>query len=182
MKAGIALVPADRRTEGLSLTEEIGANISAVTAGVLGRFGAILDRSAMDAAATARADALNLRRRSLREPAASLSGGNQQKVVLAKWLGAEPGVLLLNDPTRGVDVGAKAEIYRIIEAQAAAGRIVLFHSTELLEFAILCDRVLVFYRGRMVGVLPGEDATPHTLLEAINVGRVPTTTNKKGLR
>jgi ABC-type sugar transport system ATPase subunit len=172
VKAGVALVPADRRTEGLSLAEEIGANISTVTAGVLGRFGRVLDQAAMDRAAAARADALNLVRRSLRQPARSLSGGNQQKVVLAKWLGTDPDVILLNDPTRGIDVGAKAEIYRIIEMQADAGRVVLFHSTELPEFALLCDRVLVFYRGRMVGALPGADATPRALLEAINVGRV----------
>ena len=172
VKAGVALVPADRRPDGLARAEEIGANISTVTAGVLGRFGRVLDQAAMDRAASARADALNLVRRSLRQPAGSLSGGNQQKVVLAKWLGTDPDVILLNDPTRGIDVGAKAEIYRVIERQADAGRIVLFHSTELPEFALLCDRVLVFYRGRMVGALAGADASPRALLEAINVGRV----------
>ena len=82
-----------------------------------------------------------------------LSGGNQQKVVIAKWLEADPRVVLLNDPTRGVDVGAKEEIYEIVRALAAERRIVLFVSTELPEYVHLCDRVLVFYRGRVCGEL-----------------------------
>lgn len=168
----VAMVPADRRTDGLSLTQQIGENISTVTAGVLGRYGRFLDRGAMDAAADKRANSLNLVRASLGQAAGSLSGGNQQKVVLAKWLEAEPDVILLNDPTRGVDVGAKAEIYHLIDQQAADGKVVLFHSTELPEFSIVCDRVLVFYRGALVGSLSGKAATPHTLLEAINVGSI----------
>jgi ABC-type sugar transport system ATPase subunit len=107
-----------------------------------------------------------------------LSGGNQQKVVLAKWLEADPRVVLLNDPTRGVDVGAKEEIYRIVERLAADGRIVLFVSTELPEYVHLCDRVLVFYRGRIRGELSRRELSTHGLLEAINTGEVGTTHGK----
>ncbi|MEP0322296.1 sugar ABC transporter ATP-binding protein [Bauldia litoralis] len=167
---GIALVPADRRTEGLALEQSIGANISLVTAGTLGRFGSWLKQAALDARANARADALKIKRNVLGQYAGSLSGGNQQKVVLAKWLETDPKIILLNDPARGVDIGAKLEIYKIIEEQAEAGRIVLFHSTELQEFAQVCDRVLVFHRGRLTGELAGDDITDHGLLHAINVG------------
>ena len=83
------------------------------------------------------------------DPAGSLSGGNQQKVVIGKWLEVAPRVMLLDDPTRGVDVGAKREIYLLIRALADEGRIVLFRSTELPELVGLADRILVFYRGRL---------------------------------
>jgi ABC-type sugar transport system ATPase subunit len=167
---GIALVPADRRSEGLSLEQDISANIALVTAGTLGEFGRWLKQSLIDRRSEARADSLRITRSGLRQRAGNLSGGNQQKVVLAKWLEANPRVILLNDPTRGVDVGAKAEIYRIIEEQAEAGRIVLFHSTELLEFGRLCDRVLVFHRGKLSGELSTNDISEHTLLHSINFG------------
>jgi ABC-type sugar transport system ATPase subunit len=167
---GLALVPADRRTEGLSLEQSISANINLVTAGTLGRFGWWLRQAALDTRAKIRADALRIRRNTLGQYAGDLSGGNQQKVVLAKWLETDPTIVLLNDPARGVDIGAKLEIYRIISEQAEAGRIVLFHSTELQEFAQVCDRVLIFHRGRLAGELVGDDINDHALLHAINVG------------
>jgi ABC-type sugar transport system ATPase subunit len=103
-------------------------------------------------------------------PAGSLSGGNQQKVVFAKWLEVEPQTLLLDDPTRGVDVAAKAEMHRLIRAIADRGAVVLICSTEADELASLCDRILVFYHGRITAELtaPGIDAS--TVLEAINTG------------
>jgi ABC-type sugar transport system ATPase subunit len=91
-------------------------------------------------------------------------------VVIGKWLEANPTIVLLSDPTRGVDVGAKAEIYHIIHDLATQERIVLFTSTELPEFVHLCDRVIVFYRGRMVGELQADDLSTQKLLEAINTG------------
>jgi ABC-type sugar transport system ATPase subunit len=170
--AGIALVPADRRTEGLSLDQDIVANMMAVAAGVLGRHGEWLRQADLDRRTTARANALHLVRDSLRQPARNLSGGNQQKVAIGKWLESDPQILLLDDPTRGVDIGAKSEIYRIIAQQAEAGRIVLFHSTELQEFAEVCHRVLVFYRGRVIGELAGTEISEHALLHAANVGEI----------
>jgi ribose transport system ATP-binding protein len=94
----------------------------------------------------------------------SLSGGNQQKVVLAKWLGLDMKVLLLDEPTRGVDVGAKAEIYRIISELAASGLGVLVVSSELEELAHICTRVLVMREGEIVAEVDGKDATERALL------------------
>jgi ribose transport system ATP-binding protein len=99
-----------------------------------------------------------------------LSGGNQQKVVLAKWLEVSPTVVLLDDPTRGVDIGAKHEIYALVRQLADIGRIVLLRSTELSELAGLADRVLVFYRGRLTAMCRGEDVDTSALLRAVNTG------------
>ena len=102
-----------------------------------------------------------------------LSGGNQQKVVIGKWLEIEPRVILLDDPTRGVDVGAKREIYELIRTMSADGRIVLFSSSELPELIGLCDRILVLYRGQVVGEAAGGSIDNHTLLHLINTGERP---------
>jgi ABC-type sugar transport system ATPase subunit len=92
-------------------------------------------------------------------PVAQLSGGNQQKVVLAKWLGTQPKVLLMDEPTRGVDVGAKAEIYRLLNAAKADGVGILLSSSETPELLLLCDRILVMYRGRIAAALSHDEAT-----------------------
>jgi ABC-type sugar transport system ATPase subunit len=96
--------------------------------------------------------------------------------VLGKWLEIEPRVILLDDPTRGVDVGAKREIYGLIRRMSADGRIILFSSTELPELIGLCDRIIVLYRGRIVGEIKGGGINERTLLHAINTGEVPQTT------
>jgi ABC-type sugar transport system ATPase subunit len=103
---------------------------------------------------------------------ASLSGGNQQKIALAKSLEAAPAVVLLDDPTRGVDVGAKAEIQSVIREVAAEGRVVLYLSNDFDEMAALCDRALVFFRGQVRGELSGPELSEHTLLSAVTTGRV----------
>lgn len=172
VRRGIARVPADRRSDGLMLDQSVLTNISHVSAGVLGRQGFVLRRRRLEQRAAARRDALQIKAASLDAPVGHLSGGNQQKVVLAKWLEAEPQLLLLDDPTRGVDVGAKMEIYRIIEDLAAKGHIILFSSSEHQEYVRLCDRVIVLYQGRCAGELAGEALTEHRILEAINTGRV----------
>src|SRR6185437_2118600 len=105
-------------------------------------------------------------------PVNQLSGGNQQKVVVGKWLEIGPKVVLLDDPTRGVDVGAKREIFAIMRRLAAEGRVVLFRSTELPELIGLCDRILVFYRGGLAGEVAGEALDSRRLLHAINTGEV----------
>lgn len=103
----------------------------------------------------------------MNQRAGSLSGGNQQNVVLAKWLEAEPSVLLLDDPTRGVDVGAKAEMHALIRA-ASRSCVVLLCSTDLDEIVSLCDRVLVYRDGRIVEEHSGDRLTRHTLLSEMN--------------
>jgi ribose transport system ATP-binding protein/rhamnose transport system ATP-binding protein len=115
---------------------------------------------------------LRIRTDSVNAPAGRLSGGNQQKVVFAKWLAAEPDVVLLDDPTRGVDVGAKADMHEIIRELAAAGRVVLISSTDPDELVELCDRVAVFYRGRLCTELAGAELTQPALLHVMATGEV----------
>ncbi|WP_224404069.1 hypothetical protein [Pseudonocardia sp. ICBG1034] len=138
-------------------------NLSAVTTAG-GRSGRLLRRRRLRAAATEAATRLMVKYHSLDDPV----GGNQQKVVLAKWLGAESRVFLLDDPTRGIDIGAKYEIYRMIHAAAAAGAAVLFSSSELEDYGHLCRRVLVLRRGALRAELTGPDITPARLLDAMN--------------
>jgi ABC-type sugar transport system ATPase subunit len=111
-----------------------------------------------------------IRSRSVDQVAGSLSGGNQQKVVFAKWLDAAPSVLLLDDPTRGVDVGAKAEMHALIRSTAEAGAPVLICSTDIDELTALCDRVVVLHQGRVSAVLAGSALRTHAVLEAMNQG------------
>jgi ABC-type sugar transport system ATPase subunit len=99
-----------------------------------------------------------------------LSGGNQQKVVFAKWLEIEPSVLLLDDPTRGIDVGTKAEMHDLIRAEAAAGAAVLLCSTDVDELAEVCDRVVIFFHHEVCATLSGNELRPHAILEAMNSG------------
>jgi ABC-type sugar transport system ATPase subunit len=111
---------------------------------------------------------LSIRASSVDASASSLSGGNQQKVVFATWLEAAPQLLLLDDPTRGVDVGTKREMHRLIRALADEGVAVVLCSTDLAEVAQLCDRVVVFRRQSQVGALTGSELSEHSVLEAIN--------------
>ena len=109
-------------------------------------------------------------RASVDQAAGRLSGGNQQKVVFAKWLDASPSVVLLDDPTRGVDVGAKAEMHALIRSTAEAGAPVLICSTDIDELASLCDRVVVLHQGRVSAELAGSALRTHAVLEAMNQG------------
>jgi ABC-type sugar transport system ATPase subunit len=161
-RRGISLVPSDRRHQGLMLEQSITTNVSQVAVGT----------AAMRAAAQRQIDGLRIRADGPGTIVGSLSGGNQQKVVVGKWLEVAPSVFLLDDPTRGVDVGAKQEIYRLIRELADAGRIVIFRSTELLELVGLADHILVLYRGRLAGRLEGGTVDDHGLLHAINTGRL----------
>jgi ABC-type sugar transport system ATPase subunit len=104
-----------------------------------------------------------------------LSGGNQQKVVLGKWLEIAPDVILLDDPARGVDIGAKQEIFALIRRLADEGKVVLFHSTEVPELIGLCDRVVGLHRGRVVVDAPVDDLDARSLLHALNTGESPAT-------
>jgi ABC-type sugar transport system ATPase subunit len=165
----IALVPADRRRDGLMLEDSVEVNVSSVKAGVLGGYGFRLARRSMQASAVESMDSLKVKFGSLGNPVRNLSGGNQQKIVLAKWLQIDPSVVLLDDPTRGVDLGAKLEIYGVIRALAARGCTVLFSSSELEEYRHLCKRVVVFRRGRVASQLEGDDVTQHRVLHAMNV-------------
>lgn len=172
---GISLVPADRRNQGLMLDRSIVRNITLVSVGAMGSRSAWVSAGSMLDATRRQIERLRIKVRDPGDAVGSLSGGNQQKVVLGRWLEAEPRVLLLDDPTRGVDVGAKHEIYLLIRQLAEEGRVVLFRSTELPELVGLADRILVFYRGALVLDLDAETVDDHAVLHAINTGSIDTT-------
>jgi ABC-type sugar transport system ATPase subunit len=166
--AGVATVSGDRRRYGLMLEKPLWENIGQVQSVALARSGLFVRPSRLRSLARIQMAELSVRASSPDALAGSLSGGNQQKVVLAKWLESKPQVLLLDDPTRGVDIGAKAEMHRLIRALADDGVVVVLCSTDISEMADLCDRVLVFRRQDQVGELAGADLTEHALLESIN--------------
>jgi len=170
--AGVALVSGDRRGLGLMLDKPLWENIAQVRSIALRRDGRLIRRGALRRRAREQTRRLDVRARSVDGMAGSLSGGNQQKVVFAKWLELEPQVLLLDDPTRGVDIGAKGEMHRLIRAIAGGGAVVILCSTDNQELAELCHRVAVFYQGAMVGELSGARLDEHELLEAVNTGIV----------
>lgn len=172
VRAGIAYVPPDRKRLGGSLEQTVLDNLVQVTAGVLGRYGFLLKGRSLSQDALSQVRALRIGTPSVDTLLGRLSGGNQQKVVLGKWLAADPRIVILDDPTRGIDVGAKQEFYRIIRSLADEGRIVVFTSSELPEFGLLCDAVAVFYKGRHVGTYAAEEVYVHKLLEAINTGKL----------
>jgi ABC-type sugar transport system ATPase subunit len=156
VRAGVALVSGDRRRLGLMLDKPLWENMGQIRSVGLAADGWIVRAGALRARARASVKALRIVSRSVDQPAGSLSGGNQQKVVFAKWLDAQPSVVLLDDPTRGVDVGAKAEMHALIRSTAAAGAPVLICSTDIDELSSLCDRVLVLRQGRVRAELAGE--------------------------
>jgi ribose transport system ATP-binding protein len=171
-RRGISLVPADRRKQGLMLAGSVARNIAHVSVGALRKRSPWLSRDELRDRARHQIDALRIRTPSPWTTVGNLSGGNQQKVVVGKWLEVAPDVVFLDDPTRGVDVGAKREIFQIVRQLSAEGRIVLFRSTELPELIGLCDRILVFYRGRLAGEVGGAELDSRTLLHAINTGEI----------
>jgi ribose transport system ATP-binding protein len=155
---GIALIPEDRKTEGLMLPMSIGDNISLCSLGRVTR-GFVIDRTAEAANIQSMVQKLKIRMSNVEDPVTSLSGGNQQKVVISKWLLTDARILLLNDPTRGIDVGTKEEIYRLLRGLADAGTSILLYSTDYEELIGCCDRVLVLYSGRFVRELVGPAIT-----------------------
>lgn len=165
VRAGIGLLPEDRKQQGVLLEMPILTN--AVMTPVnphLGPMGLLQDRRERGAVQALR-DGLRLKAASLDAEAGTLSGGNQQKVALMKWLVSGCDVLLLDEPTRGVDVGAKVEIYRVINELAAGGTAVVMVSSEMLELIGMCDRVLVMRGGGIAGALSGEGLTEANIIE-----------------
>lgn len=169
VKAGVAYVPPDRREAGLMLEQTVAENLAHVTVGVLRLHGRFPSKRAMRERAQGTSKQLKIRAPSVDAAVQTLSGGNQQKVVLGRWMQATPGLILLDDPTRGVDVGAKVEIYRLIGELARTGCAVLFRSSELLEYEHTCHRVLVMRRGRLIGELVGDAVGEHAILRAMNL-------------
>ncbi len=165
IELGLAFVPEDRAVAGIFRTLSVEQNISAAVLGKLSNMGVIRRRQEKAAAAES-VKKLSIRLASLRQPIGELSGGNQQKAILARWLLTEPTVLILDEPTRGIDIGVKAEFYDMIGALAVQGCAVLLISSELPELLALCDRVLVMSEGRLTADLSRAEATQETIMQA----------------
>ncbi|MCS5716834.1 sugar ABC transporter ATP-binding protein [Herbiconiux sp. CPCC 205763] len=165
---GLAYATEDRKTYGLNLIDDIKRNISMAALDKLERFGIVDDGKEFQVANEYR-KSMNIKAPSVLSKTGKLSGGNQQKVVLSKWIYSDPDVLILDEPTRGIDVGAKYEIYSIINKLAAAGKGIIVISSELPELLGICDRIYALSEGRITGELPIEDASPEALLKLMTM-------------
>jgi ribose transport system ATP-binding protein/rhamnose transport system ATP-binding protein len=163
VRAGVGMMPEDRKVAGLFLGHSVAQNIAATVLGKVSRNG-VLSRQAMEDLARRYIDDLNISTPSTQQLMEKLSGGNQQKVLLAKWLAPEPRLLIVDEPTRGVDVGARAEIYRILGDLKAGGLAIVVVSSDLPEVLTLADRIVVMASGRTVGELDGATATEEDVL------------------
>jgi ribose transport system ATP-binding protein len=161
----IALVPEDRKTEGLMLAMPIADNLLASSFPRISR-GPFIDPARARKAVEDGIARLRIKAGSASDAVTTLSGGNQQKVVIAKWLMIDPDIVLLNDPTRGIDVGTKQEIYRLMRELADAGKAILFYSSDYAELIGCCDRVSVLYGGRVVSEKQGDQITEEGLIAA----------------
>ncbi|PDT45191.1 sugar ABC transporter ATP-binding protein [Sinorhizobium fredii] len=165
----MALIPEDRKTEGLMLPMTVRENLSFAALDRVSR-GGVIDRTKEEQLIDEMLRLLEIKTAGLDVPVGALSGGNQQKVVIAKWLMRKPRIILLNDPTRGIDVGTKQELYRLLRQLAETGAAIVFYSTDYDELIGCCDRVLVLYDGRIVRELEGDEISERALIaSALNV-------------
>lgn len=162
---GIGFAPEDRKGEGLILVRSVMENASMAVFSRLARFGVLRNRMMVDTV-TPLIDSLEIKTPSLDQEVGKLSGGNQQKVVLARWLAAKPKVLILDEPTRAVDVGAKAEIYRLIDSLAESGIAIMLISSEMPELLALADRIVVMHGGRLSDPIEKSEASEERILNA----------------
>jgi ABC-type sugar transport system ATPase subunit len=162
------MVPEDRKAHGIFAGHSLAFNL---TISALSRLKSLfLISPARERALVGRAmGEFDVRPRNPNLDIAKLSGGNQQKVVLGRWLSGEPRVIVLDEPTRGVDVGAKSEIYRLVEKFAAAGAAVLIASSDVTELLGMCDRIVVFHQGRLVADMPRSGATEEAIIRAATI-------------
>jgi ABC-type sugar transport system ATPase subunit len=168
---GVAYVPEERRTDGLALTMSVADNITLPNRGAVSVSG-VLMRGRIASFAQGLADTVGLRPPDIRRDAGDYSGGNQQKIVIAKWLGREPDLIVLDEPTRGVDVGAKAEIHRLVRELADRGTAVLLVSSDLAELLDLSDVVHVVRDGRITGTLSAQEANEKAVMSLAAGGTV----------
>ncbi len=162
---GMALIPEDRKNEGLMLPMSVRDNLSFAAIDMFSR-GGIVDATAETNAIDEMVKLLQIKADGIDGPVAALSGGNQQKVVIGKWLMTKPRIILLNDPTRGIDVGTKQELYQLLRRLAGQGAAILFYSTDYDELIGCCDRVLVLYDGAIVRTLEGADLNERNLISS----------------
>ncbi len=163
---GLAYVTEDRKSAGLVLMQDIKSNISLANLKKISKRNFVNDYSEIQVAEDYR-KRLNIKSSSILQNTGNLSGGNQQKVVLSKWIFTDPEILILDEPTRGIDVGAKYEIYNIINKLADQGKSIIFISSELPEILGICDRVYVMNEGKIVGELSKKDASQESIMKCI---------------
>nr|WP_229924896.1 multiple monosaccharide ABC transporter ATP-binding protein [Streptomyces sulfonofaciens] len=166
--AGIAYVTEDRKRYGLNLIDTVHRNVSLASLPHLARHG-IVDEHEERRVAERYRSSMNIKTPTVFEEVGRLSGGNQQKVVLSKWIHAGPEVLILDEPTRGIDVGAKYEIYTVVDRLAAQGKAVLFISSELPELLGMCDRIYTMAAGRLTGEVSRAEATQEVLMRQMTM-------------
>jgi ABC-type sugar transport system ATPase subunit len=157
VRDGVALIPADRKRVGLMMERTVSDNLSHVSVGGYKQGTVLISKSGLATAAMKLVDKFAIKTESVQVRVGNLSGGNQQKVVIGKWLEIGPGLVLLDDPTRGVDIGAKVELFRLVREIAAEGKGILFRSTEISELTTLCDRIVVVKDGVSTREVSGVD-------------------------
>ena len=170
IRHGFAYATEDRKLYGLNLIGDITVNVSAAALGKLAKWG-VIDRHREYKVANSYREKMNIKAPSVSSITGKLSGGNQQKVVLSKWIFAGPDILILDEPTRGIDVGAKYEIYGIINELAAQGKAVVVISSELPELIGLSDRIYVISEGKLTGEVAAADASQETLMHYMTAGK-----------
>lgn len=173
IRCGIGLLPEDRKLQGLMMQSSVRHNSTLAVLDRYNRFGFVRGGTEMDAMKRVH-DRTRLKTAGYDVPVAHLSGGNQQKVLLAKWLLVDPPVIFLDDPTRGIDIAAKQDIYDLIEELSAKGKGLILVSSELPELLRCCDRIMVLHAGRSAGIVPIEQATQERIM-AMATGSVATT-------
>ena len=172
VRAGIGLIPEDRKTQGLLLARSVRLNASLGRLASVARRGGWIDLAAERQLADDLCDRLGVRRASVEQPVQELSGGNQQKVVIARWLGRDCDVLLFDEPTRGIDVAAKETVYRLLDELANAGKALVVASSEVEELLALCDRIAVLSAGRLAAVFERGDWSQERIMAAAFSGHV----------
>jgi inositol transport system ATP-binding protein len=171
IKAGIGLVPEDRKQQALFLALAVRSNLSLAALGRLLRFGAFVDERAETALVARYQAMLNIRMASPEQLVGNLSGGNQQKVVLARWLALEPKILIVDEPTRGIDVAAKSEVHQLLDRMARSGIAIVAISSELPEILAIADRIVVMREGRVTGETLRAEASEERLMHMMTLGR-----------
>jgi ABC-type sugar transport system ATPase subunit len=167
MKKGWSLVPAERHKQGLMTEWSVRDNINLpILDKLLSKIG-LLSMARLNRSAAKYVEKMNIITDSVDKKVLDLSGGNQQKVVIAKWLATEPKLLILNDPTRGIDVGAKSEVYKLVDELAREGFAILFTSSEFEEILELSDNIIVIYDGEIVSRFKGGDVEKPELMSYV---------------
>jgi ribose transport system ATP-binding protein len=170
IRLGLGLVPEDRKLQGLFLNMAVRRNIAISAMNQVARWG-FINRRIMDRLAGEYVDKLGIRTPGLRQRVRNLSGGNQQKVIIARWLTLKPRILILDEPTRGIDVGAKAEIHALMNQLAQDGVAILMISSELPEILGVSDRILVMHQGRVTAEFTRDEASQDRIMVAATGGK-----------